>query len=72
MSFNFENERSAEAVETGIVSSAITGLSTVGGGGKEGAIENFNFVKGLREYSKIFIKIFLMSLNEFLKTFEKI
>ena len=29
ISFNFENERSAEAVETGIVSRAVARLSTV-------------------------------------------
>ena len=34
MSFNFENERSTEAVETGIVSRAVARLSTVGGAKK--------------------------------------
>ena len=40
MSFNFEKECSANAVETEIVSRAVARLSTVGGS-KEGAIENF-------------------------------
>ena len=39
MSCNFENERSAKAVETGIVSRAVARLSTVGG--KEGAVKIF-------------------------------
>ena len=49
MSFNFENERSAETVETEIVSRAVTRLSTVGGGQIRGTRKFFNFKKNLRK-----------------------